>query len=177
VTGVTSTPPAVAERARQVEVSGIVLPVGVPGSAITRHEGQAFVASRALTQALLPGSDLTGFVGLAEATETVRRFWQGEEARYTMTGTQVLRGCLYVDGEAIGGGETFTQRIDGQGPLTLAETIDNPGTHAAAIDGTWTMTASGTGRQKLLEGHGTITWTGDPNVPLAYHGTVTYQPE
>lgn len=173
--GVTGLPPAVPGGLRQVKVSGIVLPVGAPGPATGQYEGQVFVASRALTQALLPGGDLTGFVGLADATETVRRFWQGEDALYTMAGSQVLHGCLYVGGEMVCGGETFTQQIVGQGPLTVVETIDNPGTHAAEIDGTWTMTVSGTGCLESLEGHGSITWAGDPQVPLAYRGVVTYQ--
>lgn len=173
--GVTSPPPAVAGGVRQVEVSGIVLPVGAPGPATSQYEGQVFVASRTLTQALLPGSDLSGFVGLADAIETVRRFWQGSDALYTMAGSQVLRGCLYVEGEMVSDGETFTQQIVGQGPLTVVETIDSPGTHAAAIDGTWTMTVSGTGYLESLEGHGSITWEGDPQVPLAYRGVITYR--
>lgn len=160
---------------RQVEISGIVLPVGMPGPVTSHYEEQVFVASRALTQALLPGDDLTGFVGLAEATENVRRFWQGENARYTVVGTQAVRGCLYVAGKVVSEGETFHQEIVGEGPLTVVETIDNPETHAATIDGTWTMTASENSPSGLVNGSGSITWAGDPRMPLAYHGTVTYR--
>jgi hypothetical protein len=159
---------------RQVEVSGIVFPVGPTGPATSHYDGPAFIASRPLTQALLPGSDLTGFLGLAAATEDVRRFWRGEDAFFTMTGSQVVRGGLYVGGQLVCGNDTFTQKIIGEGPLAVVGTLDNSATHASAIYGTWTITVSGTGCMKSMQGHGTITWEGDPQVPLAYRGMITY---
>ena len=171
--------PATAGSTR-VEVGGIVVPATTTPTT-GNNAGPNFIASRNLTTTLcgqlqsdfscLPPDN--GFDGTVLATEDVRRIWRGGNAFYTVTSKEVFKGSLYVGGQVVCPDSSFSQTLVASGPLKVVGTIDDPRTAASALNGTWTITGSGTGCFASLHGHGTITWPGLPAAPT-YQGTITY---